>query len=84
MTSAVGGGGGSPKSRGKEQNELICDSDRGRGTKNLKFLRISYMEAQLQTSVSVLFLLQFFLFKRHKINRKKHTVIGYEGVTVVH
>ena len=30
MTSAVGGGeGGSPKSRQKEQNQLICDSDKG-------------------------------------------------------
>ena len=28
MTFAVGGGGGSPKSRQKEQNQLICDSDR--------------------------------------------------------
>ena len=25
MTSAVGGGGGSPKSRRKEQNQLICE-----------------------------------------------------------
>ena len=29
MTSAVGGGRGSPKSREKEQNQLICDSDKG-------------------------------------------------------
>ena len=30
VTSAVGGGGrGSPKSRRKEQNQLICDSDKG-------------------------------------------------------
>ena len=27
------GGGGSPKSRQKEQNQLICDSDRGGGVK---------------------------------------------------
>ena len=32
MTSAVGGG-GSPKSRQKEQNPLICDSDKGEGVK---------------------------------------------------
>ena len=36
MTSASGGGRGSGKSRQKEQNQLICDSDkRGRGSKNL-------------------------------------------------
>ena len=29
MTSAVGGGGGWPKSRRKEQNQLMCDSDKG-------------------------------------------------------
>ena len=29
MTSAVDGGKGSPKRRGKEPNQLICDSDRG-------------------------------------------------------
>ena len=29
MTSAVGGGEGSPNSRQKEQNQLICDSDKG-------------------------------------------------------
>ena len=34
MTSAVDGGRGSPKSRQKEQNQLICDSDRGEGVKN--------------------------------------------------
>ena len=39
MTSAVDGGRGSPKSRQKEQNQLICDSDRGEGVKNPKFLR---------------------------------------------
>ena len=33
MMSAVGGGGGSPKSRQKEQHQLICDSDRGEGVK---------------------------------------------------
>ena len=48
MTSAVGGGGGSPKSRQKEQNQLICDTDKrgeGVGVKNPKFLQTSYMEA---------------------------------------
>ena len=41
MTSAV-----SPKSRHKEKNQLICDSDKGgRGSKNPKILRTSYMEA---------------------------------------
>ena len=30
MTFAVGGGRGSPKSRRKEQNQLICDNERGR------------------------------------------------------
>ena len=29
MMSVVGGGGGSPKSRQKDQNQLICDSDKG-------------------------------------------------------
>ena len=29
MTSAVGGGGGFPKSRREDQNQLICDSDKG-------------------------------------------------------
>ena len=29
MTSAVGGGRWSPNSRQKEQNQLICDSDKG-------------------------------------------------------
>ena len=38
------GGGGSPKSRRKEQNQQICDSDRG-GPKNQKILRTSYVEA---------------------------------------
>ena len=33
MTSGVGGGWGSPKSRQKEQNQLICDSARGVGVK---------------------------------------------------
>ena len=47
MTSAVGGGGGSPKSRRKEQNQLICDSDKGgRGSKNPKMLRTSYMDME--------------------------------------
>ena len=31
MTSAVGGGRGSPKSRQKGQNQLICDSGKGQG-----------------------------------------------------
>ena len=31
MTSVVGGGGGPPKSRQKDQNQLICDSDKGEG-----------------------------------------------------
>ena len=45
MTSAVGGGRGSPKSRRKEQNQLICDSDKGgEGPKNPKILRTLYME----------------------------------------
>ena len=29
MTFAMGGGIGSPKSRGKEHNQLICDSEKG-------------------------------------------------------
>ena len=45
MTSAMGGGGGSPKSRQKEQNQMICDNDKGEGVKNPKILRTSYMEA---------------------------------------
>ena len=39
------GGEGSPKRRPKEQNQLICDSDGGRGSKNPEILRTSYMEA---------------------------------------
>ena len=40
MTSTVGGGRGVPKSRRREQNELICDSDEGKGggSKNPKML----------------------------------------------
>ena len=46
MTYALGGGRGSPKSRQKEQKQLICDSDKGeRGSKNPKILWTSYMEA---------------------------------------
>ena len=48
MTSAMNGWGrGVPKSRKKEQNQLMFDSDkeRGGGTKNLKILRTAYMEA---------------------------------------
>ena len=46
MTFAAGGGGVSPKSRQKEENQLICDSDKGGGgQKNPKILRTSYMEA---------------------------------------
>ena len=48
MTSAVGGQRGSPKSRQKEQNQLICESDKGekgKVTKIPKILRTSYMEA---------------------------------------
>ena len=38
MTSAMGGGRGSPKSRWKEQNQLICDSDKwGGGNKIWEF-----------------------------------------------
>ena len=33
MTSVLEGGRGSPKSRGKEQNQLICDSDKGERVK---------------------------------------------------
>ena len=33
MTSVVDGGRGSPKSRRKEKNQLICDSDKGEGVK---------------------------------------------------
>ena len=33
MTSAMGGGKGSPKNKQKEQNQLICDSDKGGGVK---------------------------------------------------
>ena len=50
MTSAVGGGRGSPRSRQKEQNQLIHDSDRGEGSKNQKMLRTSYMEAPFRCS----------------------------------
>ena len=47
MTSAVGGGGGSPKRRHMVQNQLICDSDKGgRGSKNPKMLRTSYMDME--------------------------------------
>ena len=36
MTAVVGGGRGSPKSRRqKEQNQVICDSDRGGGGKKI-------------------------------------------------
>ena len=53
MTSAVGGGRVSPKSRGKKQNQLICDSDKGgRGSKSQKILRTSYMEAPLCISLA--------------------------------
>ena len=42
------GGGGSPKSRWKEQNQLICDIvTRGRGSTNPKMLRTYYIEASL-------------------------------------
>ena len=41
MTSAVGGGRGFPKSRQKEQNQLISDSDTG--AKNSNILRMSYI-----------------------------------------
>ena len=44
MTSALEGGGGSPKSRQKEQNQLISVCVKG-GGENPKFLRASYMEA---------------------------------------
>ena len=37
--------GGSPKSRQKEQIQLIYDSDKGEGVKNQKILWTSYMEA---------------------------------------
>ena len=40
------GGRVSPKSRQKEQNQLICDSDRG--SINPKILRTLYMEAPVQ------------------------------------
>ena len=43
MTSAGGGGGRAPKSRRKEQNQLICDSDKGGGRQKIRtFLRTSY------------------------------------------
>ena len=45
------GEGGSQKSRRKEPNQLICDSDKGRGSKNPKILRTSYMEAPLLNRV---------------------------------
>ena len=46
MTSVLEGGRGSPKSRGKEQNQLISVNDKGeRGSKKPKNLRTSYMEA---------------------------------------
>ena len=53
MTSAVSGGRGSPKSRQKKHNQLICDSDKGDGVKkNPKILRTSYMEAPYPLSSS--------------------------------
>ena len=43
MTSVVGGGRGFPKSRRKEQNQLICDSDKGGGVKKSKnFVDVMY------------------------------------------
>ena len=42
MTSAVGGGRGSPKSRQKEQNQLICDSNKGEVKKSENFADIIY------------------------------------------
>ena len=40
MTSAVGGERGYPKSRQKEQNKLICDSEKGEGGNKIrKFCR---------------------------------------------
>ena len=36
MISAVAGGRGSPKSRRKEQNQLICGCDKGEGVKKCK------------------------------------------------
>ena len=39
MTSIVDGGGGSPKSRQKEQNQLIFDSDRDGGKKYGRHIR---------------------------------------------
>ena len=51
MTSAVDGGRGSPRSRQKEQKQLICDSDKGGGSKkDPKMLLTSYMEASYATS----------------------------------
>ena len=41
MTSTVGGGGGSRKSRWKEQNQLICNSGRG-GKKSDNFADVIY------------------------------------------
>ena len=46
MRSTVGGGRVPKKSRRKEQNQLICESDRGgEGVKNPEILRTSFMEA---------------------------------------
>ena len=42
MTSTVGGGRGSPKSRQKEQNQLICDSDKGGVNKSENFADVIY------------------------------------------
>ena len=41
------GGRGSPKSRKKEQHQLICDSDKepGEGVQKSEIFRTSYMEA---------------------------------------
>ena len=46
MTSALKGGGVSPKSRRKEQNQLICDSDKG-VVKSENFANVIYGSPQV-------------------------------------
>ena len=55
MTAALRGGRGSPKSKRKEQNQLIYvgvhDKGGGRGSKNPKISRTSYLEAPLREAL---------------------------------
>ena len=67
MTSAVGGG-GFPKYRQKEQNQLICDSDKGGGSKkNQNILQTSCMEAPLREIRYKVEHTQFILQRCHSL-----------------